>query len=311
MSKKVILLAIISLFGMDISAQSIDKLLYVEVEYNRDNEPEFFVVNRTLFPYTVFLNFTFLQNALYPSPNPYPKTIKPGKKKVLTLKKRGIVNNGGQRVIRFNYSWTYLKGCTDANVDEDIEYSLPIKTSKNTKVKEYSYLGEVLDKEAPKNFYSVGFSSEPLDTIFASRKGIVSDIVDKYETQRGTKFYSSEQNLIRILHEDCTFGTYTNIRKGSFLVEEGQEVEVGDPIAFVSSSENPENTDFNFSLVHVNPNFEKEDNYWSYAIPKFRVEKGKFVQLVDGEEYRSVLPDDIITQEMSRRERRRWRKKNN
>ena len=49
---------------------------------------------------------------------------------------------------------------------------------------------------------------------------------------------------------------------------------------------------------------------WHYIIPQFRTNEGEYVLIEPDKEYISDHPEEVITTEMSRRERRSWSRDN-
>ena len=279
----------------------------IEVKYNDDGEPTFYAKNTTVIPYTVTIDFTSVRNSMPPNPNPYTKTARPGRRKLLELKKSGLSDSG----VRFNYSYSYNIGCMDTDPD-DLEYLLPIAEGKTTEVFGLSYIGEMFDKEPPEDFYALGFNAEPGDTVFASRSGFVARVVNEYQDKETENFFTSNYNYVQLVHEDCTFASYSHLKKDGIFVNKGDKITAGEPIGIVASTEESERVGFRMSLIYRNDDYRKgtDDPYWNYAVPKFRTSVEKKAKLKKDHVYRAVHPVDVITQEMGWFERRRWKKRN-
>lgn len=286
----------------------------VSYEYNRRGEVEFYASNRTLVPYILIITFTDLRNTRAPNPNPYIFTARRGRERIVTLKKFGLTDGD----IGFGYRVGYVEGCHDSKPDNDIEYILPLDEGASTEMVSIGYAGEYIDKDAPEDFYVLGFSAEENDTVYASRRGTVTKIVDEYEDSamqgngQATRVFMANRNYIQVVHEDCTFGTYNWLKKGGMLVHEGDFVEAGEPIAVVTSRSGNKGHGFVFSLMNKKIEYEgtRINGEWEYLVPLYRTNLGKHTKLEVGKEYVSVHPEDVITKEMSRRERRRWRRNN-
>lgn len=278
----------------------------LEVRKNFNDEPVFYAINTTNIPYTISFYSSNLQN-VDPVQNPYQVTSYPGRSKLLTLERsRGFDNANMQ--IRYNYEYYYGIGCHNTEVDESVEYALPVGIGLTTSINKLSYIGELTNDEAPDDFYGLSFTASSQDTIFASRRGIVAEVDQGFEDKELNKLFSSKTNSLTIYHEDCTFGTYGSIKQGSVFVRKGQQVEVGDPIALVASKDEKENEGFRFMLSYRNPDYKQkgDEQYWNYSIPKYKIGHYSAIALESGYEYKSIYFSSIITQEMNEREQEQW-----
>ncbi len=301
----VLLLLFLTLSFSDAYAQY--RPITIEVQYNDEREPTFYVKNKSLTPYTVSLNFSSVSNAIPPNPNPYRKTARMGKTRLLKIKKSGLSDS----YVRFSYTYSYNIGCLDTDPDE-LEYLLPVAQGKATKIFGLNHIGRLFDKETPDDFYAIGFRAEAGDTVYASRGGVITDIEVDHNDSETENYFTSNYNYIQVVHEDCTFGSYSHLKKDGILVQKGDEVMAGDPIGIVASKEDETEIGFRFKLTYRNDDYRRgsDDNYWNYAVPLFRTTDEESARLKPGHTYRAVHPVDIITQEMGWLERRRWKKRN-
>jgi hypothetical protein len=302
-------LVLFSLISLSAFSQVGVRPVTVEVRENFNDEPVFYAINTTNTPYTISFYFSNLRNVV-PVQNPYQVTSYPGQSKLLTLERsRGFQDNPDPASqVSYNYEFYYGIGCHDTEVNENIDYALPVGFGLNTSIDNLSYIGELTDNEAPEDFYGLSFSASRGDTIYASRRGTVGEVDQEFDDGELNKLFSSKTNSITILHEDCTFGTYNSIQQGSAFVKTGQQVEVGDPIALVAQKEDAENEGFRFLLTYRNPKYEQkgDQEYWKYAIPRYKIGHHSAMQLEPGFSYTSMYFSNIITQEMNDREQRLW-----
>ncbi|WP_421773195.1 M23 family metallopeptidase [Gracilimonas sp.] len=288
-------------------AQYADLPITIEVEYNDEGEPTFYAKNESFTPYTVSLDFSSVSNAMPPNPNPYKKTVRFGRTKVLEIEKSGMADS----YVRFSYTYSYNIGCMDTEPDE-LEYLLPVGKGKATEIFGLSHIGEMFDKETPDDFYALGFRAEAGDTVYASRGGTITDIEVDHDDSETENYFTSNYNYVQIVHEDCTFGSYSHLKKDGILVEVGDDIVAGDPIGIVASKEDEAEIGFRFTLAYKNDDYRSgsDDKYWNYSVPLFRTSVEKSAKLKPDHMYRAVHPVDIITQEMGWFERRRWKKRN-
>lgn len=152
------------------------------------------------------------------------------------------------------------------------------------------------------------------DTIFSSRRGVVERVYeDSNETGNGVTF-TNEVNRLIIRHEDCTFGRYANFETKGIFVKVGQKIEVGDPLGIVNRKPYG-------SSIHVRQLFyatpieiqiregkTKIENTYFPII--YQTDDGKITEWNYNHTYTAVLNEDLITQEMSKRELKKWLKEN-
>lgn len=297
-------ICLIAFFISETHAQVGSRPVNIEVQYNANNEPVFYAINSTHIPYTVTVHFSNLQFTL-PRPRPLIATVKPGRSKLTTLERSGLQDGA----VKFRYQYSYNLGCHDTKPKSDIEYLIPVAEGKKTTATQLGHISEFIKKESRDDFYGLAFSASHEDTIFASRRGIVGRFEMQNNDEEVSNDFTSKTNYIEVIHEDCTFGKYDVVKKGSMLVKPGQRVEAGQPLAIVPPNENPSREHFRFIVFYRNPDADETENrYWKYIRPLFRTSEGKSISLNSGDSYKSIFPDEVITKEMSRRERRRWKR---
>lgn len=296
-------------FSLNTVAQRATMDVTISVERNKDGEPTFHADNKSYTPYVVSVEFFDIRNSLPPSTNPVVRTVKPGRARIVRLEKTGISAGG----IGYRYRYNISEGCLDTEPSEDLEYLLPVAEGKQTSVQNLYYLGELIDQKGPEDFYSLTFTAENGDEVYAARKGTVIRVVDQHDDNNLDKYFTSEYNYVRVVHDDCTFASYRHLKKGSITVTEGDDVFAGEPIAEVVPREGGEKPQFRLMINYRNPEYERgneEEEYWSYVTPMFRTGNQEMVELKNNQPYLSIHPNDVITQEMGFFERRRWKRRN-
>jgi len=225
-----------------------------------------------------------------------------------------------KKSISFSYSYSSIRGSRKAKVNHNFVYLLPFKQSKKIIARDLSYLGKRFGNTNPENWKSIQFITKPNTAVYAARKGIVVDIENKYESNQSLEYnYRSDANYIIIEHKDGTLAKYGVLKKNSILVKLGQKVFPTTPLATTGSYDKPENNQLRFSVYFLDKNINlKRDktatlatqkHRYNYVNPLFFTEKGT-QQLENRSEYISAHTKDIIELEMTRRQKKKWLKKN-
>jgi hypothetical protein len=125
------------------------------------------------------------------------------------------------------------------------------------------------------------------DTVFSAREGIVCQLIKPREIQgmvRGT-------NAIVVLHPDYTFGRYEQLANEGFLVEPGQKIKAGDPIALAPSGIEPH---ILFSVYHLNAPInriidERIRDHHLYILPFFSISRDRNEMLITGTSTKGII----------------------
>lgn len=281
----------------------------INVTYQLDSRGNysFYCTNIDYCKYNVRIYFKELTNLKSNKNLPYITDVYPGSNFLFTLEK---VDE--RRSSSFNYNYKCIRGCVNPKVDPNFTYLLPVGEGKTTIPFNIEYL-KINDKNPePKDFYVIGFKLDLGDTIFAARRGIVISYRDTTKLTLNGYRYSSEDNFIEIFHNDCSFGKYQVLKKS--LVKIGQEVEAGEPIAISGGEKYISGPHVRFFVYY---NYEQEfesklsdgsnvKRYWAYIPLVFYTKEENKSRLSFNNKYTSVHPDSIITQEMTKREIRKW-----
>jgi len=283
----------------------------VEVNYQeRNGEMVFVAVNHGLCEFELEINFSVLTYYQPSSVRNYQRTVAPGQTQLFTLKpqpERGAP--------RFQYSYRYTKGKADPKVNYDVEYLLPVAPGKKTQAREVKYLGETLGNRKYKDFFVLAFSMEAGDTVFAARKGQVSDTHDQAKPNGKKLLYAKDKNYVEVYHKDGTFGVYELFKNNGIFVKPGQKIEAGEPLGIIGATNYMSGSHLRFSVFYshieevvVPGSDEKETHYWKFVPTPFRTAQHTKKILNPNAYYTAIHPTALITQEMSRREIKRWKK---
>jgi hypothetical protein len=190
----------------------IDNPIKIEVE-KQDNQIIFLATNRSMYPYGVEIEFIYLQN-LSPYMTLHKTTVLPGKSRLFSLQIKNKEHG-------FNYNYSskyYLASNKDFPIKKDHPYLIPISPGKPIKL--------YTPKWSTNTFFEGYFGTNPGDTIYCMRKGIVTAIPDMYhESDR-----LSQNKSLEIRHLDGSVMVYENLLPDSVSVKLGQTIYPGQPV---------------------------------------------------------------------------------
>jgi len=182
-----------------------------------------FVENRRAFDVTVSLTIT-ARNAnvvrIVPETGVYAGRSR-------TEAARVSIADSGQ-FWRWRYQFRWTKGNVDARHDGKALYRLPFEKGRAYRVCQ-GYNGR-LSHHGP-NQYAVDFAMPEGTTVCAAREGVVVDLRETSNTGGPEVKHKRDSNYVSIVHADGTIGEYHHLQSDGVLVEIGQQVAAGQPIA--------------------------------------------------------------------------------
>ncbi len=295
--------------ALPLSAQ---RLIEIRSQQDAKGDYQFYCNNNAFCPYILEVSFPTLENLKSDHEIPYRGEVKPGSNKLFKLSK---INPG--ETDKFNYRISYGRGCINPQINPDFTYLLPIAPGKLAQVYELeSASGSIASGLGLKEWYAIRIRMNPGDTIFAARRGTVSDVQDYSGLNDSGVASTNVENYVEINHRDCSFAHYGVLRKNSALVKPGQWVEAGDPIGLVGGDKFGRGSDVKFSVYYNREadsaaKSESNRNYvnWVYITPQFWTLQNGKGKLKHGAKYASEFPESVITQEMTKPELAKWKAK--
>ena len=175
--------------------------------------------------------------------------------------------------------WRY-PGKFPKKLNESFPYALPVKHGKET-----SWRTDSLE-----NHLTLNFSIPEGDTVYATRGGVVCK--------------AGDEGQVLVYHDDCTFAAYLMLE--GKLVNPGDEIHGGEPIG-VASSEGVSISFYYLDKAQFRRSEKVADYPYAHFVPVFRTGEGD-VKPEEGKTYYAVTDDELITQEMGKREKREYLK---
>ncbi|MDR0962602.1 MAG: M23 family metallopeptidase [Mediterranea sp.] len=289
-----------SLIAVPLSAQTD---VHIDVNYERDTGGgyTFTASSNSYAPYTVTLKFTELKGAS--SPGTIIRTVHYGNNRLTALRP---TRSGSDIEFRYSYSWR--KGDIHKKGDRSYVYLLPLAPGKQTRIRQNISLDDFLSNDPVKKEQAraigISFTTTSGDTIYAARGGLVTDTRDGGASTTAGKQYDANENYIEVFHKDGTFGRYRLFQNNGIFVDPGDNVVAGQPIG-IAGAENYENGSF-FQFMVLCYEWEDDHTY----IPLFYLGAGNEAVPETGRTYMvEPRPTDLVTKEMSRREKKKYAEK--
>jgi murein DD-endopeptidase MepM/ murein hydrolase activator NlpD len=280
----------------------------VEITYTNNTDRKeytFQYQNNSYFDYAVKVEFASLQGGTCTCSLPFVGTVSAGKGNLFTLKP--LQANQG---ISFRFSYKYQKGRLLSKPPKPNVYLFPFSKTKAHRANQTQNILELIAGKKITDFYGMSFQMEKGDTIFAARRGIVSEIKNEFDTHPESVWFSSNTNFVEVFHQDGTFGKYNRFKKGTIMVKAGQSVEAGQPIGIVADDTFEGNTLMQLTVYYLDraKAFTDAGHSFTYVIPAFYSTNAPAgIMLQQGALYTSDFPESIVTQEMTKRELKKWK----
>ncbi|NSW93437.1 MAG: hypothetical protein HPY62_01880 [Bacteroidales bacterium] len=237
----------------------------------------FTAVNSTFYPFLLKVDFPVFEN-LSPKPAPRDISVTHGTNNLFTFSVH-VPEQG----YSYRYLYEYWLAPSDDSINEGYPYLIPVKPGKLVRAKS-TLFGHISDS----------FAGEKGDTVYAMRRGLVTAV----PIDENLNFRLSEHDCLEVMHHDGTYMIYRNLSKEAGFVSPGQIVFPGQPVGLLSDS-----LYLTVSLKKVS----KIKNSLISLPVRYVNSRGEAVLFdeLDGKE-RSVHPSEVITREMTGRERKRF-----
>ncbi len=298
MKKIIILTTILILFGASLTVFAQSRALSVEYKRNKDGSYDFYYKKNDPGSFTLTVKLSKLKNT---QSSGYNGIVKGSYGKLFKL--RPIHD---KVPISFSYTSSYIRGAVNPKVDKDFVYIFPFGKGKTVDVDEHDNLGEkYFDKTAPKNWKSYAFKLPSSDTVYAARKGVVVDVINLYQPDTLNNYrYMRKRNRILIEHADGTFVSYSGFIKDKIFVRVGETVYPQTPLGTLDRYDARETYYLSFMVYFLTRENNRTASKREYLTPWFYTSEGK-LQLASGEEYTVDFNNEILTQELTRREKKK------
>jgi murein DD-endopeptidase MepM/ murein hydrolase activator NlpD len=178
-------------------------------------------------PVEVIVAIDQLRNVGYPPPENQLRWVVPARSSSELLRLDAIEDNAA---IGVDYRFEWIPGDPESEHNPTQPYRAPFAVSKAFPISQAFPVG--ITHTTPDSRYAVDIAM-PIGTgIYAARGGVVVEVAsNNYRGGFDTSRDGAEANLVRILHDDGTFGIYAHLNRKSIRVRPGDVVTRGQYIA--------------------------------------------------------------------------------
>jgi hypothetical protein len=297
-----LLILIMTIFSTSLFSQRI-----IEIKYETDSRGAtiFSCINYAYCTYILDLGFTTFKNLKCDRPLPFHEEVKPGYTKLFTISALDP-----QLPTQFNYSSKNQKGCMHLVINSDFTYLLPI--SPGMQAQSYEMSPDKLPDTAKNkststvtgnsrdsvSWYLLRLKMKSGDTIYAARKGIVTELQDQNGANDAGQISVSTENYIEIVQADCSFARYGILKKNGAFVKPGQLIKAGQAIGLVGGDSYGRGSDLRFSIYYYQEEYAGTQNgARHYIIPQIWTKKNGKGRLKHGTVYTSEFPPAVLNLE--------------
>ncbi len=218
--------------------------------------------------------------------------------------------------IHFSYRYKSALGKICSKIDSSYNYLLPFNEGTEIEYHNLSHLGhKYFDQEMPQSFKAFQFVVDSAETVCSVRKGVVVKIVDDQEPDTSNVYsLSSKQNEVIVEHSDGTLARYVGFGKGKVFVKPGDVVFPNSQLGVLTAYDKRGMFQLRFALYYrshdlnddSDVSMEDKKSPFEYVTPYFLTDEG-CCHLEAKKRYVVDVRDEIITQEFSRKELKKWK----
>ena len=301
MFRTILLAALLTAVGLSASARP-----RLRTEKGPDGKSLNFYVEDKDYPgmMTVLMNFSDVKNCDLTDGIRY-FVVRNSGERLLTL--RPLDN---QKNIRYKLLCRFMEGAVDRMFDSTFVYRMPCQTGRPVRI---SGTVNILDKyreKKPREPLGYFFQLEKGDTVYAMRRGLVVDIKQSEvpAEERPQYNYTSRSAKITVEHADGTRAWYVNFDPDHVFVNTGDDILPGMPLGLAGTYDG-ERYGISVQLYR----YESDPRAATDTTPvlrrltmRFATEEGIVIPHGPGK-YTPVMTDEMLTREMTKKERKKLR----
>jgi len=184
--------------------------------------------------------------------------------------------------------------------DLNFPYLIPLQEGREVEVFEVKSLRGFWGTEEPSSWNAAGFVVQSGEPIFASRNGIVVEIVEAKRMGDPQTWYHTWNNSVTVLQPDGTLICYRNVWDDSKKLKLGEKIYAGQQLGIVAPGTSE------LILLIFQHSLNSAD--LRFVIPQFITGEKELTLLLPSQKYTVIHPKEIRAMEMTNREKRRYLK---
>jgi len=217
--------------------------------------------------------------------------------------------------IEFTFRFQTIRGTPISRFKNDFVYLMPFKNGTKIRVQNLGYYGKNIGGGKPDSWMAFQFKTDKSESVLAARKGLVVEVTDEFsaDTSQNHSFIRSV-NEVLIEHRDGTLARYFGFERGSIKVKPGQYIYPHEELGKTGRYDSEKAYQLHFCIYFLNTreiyhlnSEEKKMNAYSYFTPCFHWKGGESI-LLPGNDYVAESSEELIMQEFSRREKKKYLK---
>lgn len=276
----------------------------IRTQRNENNSVDFILENKTRpGTLTVFLTLRDLQNCNTASGTFRYETRYTGTR-LLSLRPADDT-----RGVRYGYSYRFFLGPVDKEPDTAFVYRMPTTVRWPVRVSRGVSVYDRFRKEK-KGALGLHFEMEKGDTVYAMRRGTVVEVgIPEREPDAPAVSFTSESPDLLVEQPDGTLAWYICLDGDNVLVEVGDEVLPGTPLALAGSYDGEYyKTAVQIYWYETDPDRDWNDGYAvsKRLFPRFQTTDGVLIPKHGGV-YTPVFTPEMQTRELTAKELKKWR----
>lgn len=268
------------------------QLVEVQANYNSVGDVDFIAYNNYKAPLFLNIDFADLENTTFNEPLPYIRLLEPGFTSLFTLERDLDAD-----VPRFNYQIKYFRSNPMAKINLDFPYLIPLAPGTDTQPFDVNSIKGFCGAKEPKGWLATGFEVKQGQAVYASRNGIVVELIGATRNTDTLTWYNAWTNVITLLQPDGILMCYHNVVDQKKQLRIGDKVFAGQQLGVIAQGASE------LVLLDYRESLNSDDLL--FIVPKFVVGKDKLELLTSSKRYSIIHPEDIITIEMSKKEIRK------
>ena len=191
-----------------------------------DGQIQFHATNEFHAPVEIMLAFDRVENVELPPPMESLRWVVDPRSRSELLRLDAL-DNGAASV---RYRFIYLHGDPEANHRPDRPYRVPFAIANKFTISQAFPVN--LTHNTPDSYHAVDIAMPVGTDIYAAREGTVVEVAStNYRAGPDPREQGASANIIRILHDDGTFGLYAHLNWNTIRVRPGARVKRGEYIA--------------------------------------------------------------------------------